>query len=281
MRIQIKVPNNSAVTPGTTAVWKLPIGRRYHALQLEYSGTTFNLTHMTAIRVKANGQVIHEVNGAERDSMNQFDGRAAAAGILTIPFDRFSLYSQKGEEATAVQTGTADPQTGIAITLFELEIDIAAGAVAPAVLVTATQSDNDPSVPGPGLILRTLKFSKTFGVSGIQEVADLPKATEGAKYRFLNRTFIKTANTVDLEITRDNYQIFQRKATVNSRVQLDGVRSPQAGYFVFDPTEEGYDFEPIALATPAGAPFQDFRYRLNLSAAETAVFVQEYIGSLQ
>lgn len=281
MRIQIKVPNNSAVTPGTTAVWKLPIGRRYHALQLEYSGTTFNLTHMTAIRVKANGQVIHEVNGAERDSMNQFDGRAAAAGILTIPFDRFSLYSQKGEEATAVQTGTVDPQTGIAITLFELEIDIAGAAVAPAILVTATQSDNDPAVQGPGLILRTLKFTKTFGVSGIQEVADLPKATEGAKFRFLNRTFIKTANTVDLEITRDSYQIFQRKATVNNRVQLDGVRAPQSGYFVFDPTEEGYDFEPIALATPAGQPFQDFRYRLNLSGAETCVFVQEYIGSLQ
>ncbi len=280
MRIQVKVPNTSAVTPGTTAVWKLPIGRRYHALQLAYSGGTFTLAHMTAIRIKCNGEVIHEVSATERDALNQFDGRAAAAGILTIPFDRFSLYSQKGEEATAIQTGTADPNSGIAITLFEMEIDIAAGAVTPAIAVTATQSDNDPALKGPGLILRTLKFSKTFGVSGIQEVADLPKGTEGPKYRFINRTFIKTANTLDLEITRDNRQIFQRTAAVNSRVQVDGVRVPQAGYYVFDPTEEGYDFEPVALATPEGQPFQDFRYRLNLSGAETAVFIQEYIGSL-
>lgn len=280
IRISVKVPNSNGVAPGSTAVWKLPIGRRYHALALQYSGTTFNLTHMTDIRVRVNGEVIHQLSATDRDMINQFDGRAAAAGILLIPFDRFGLYTQSGEEATAIQTGSADPTNGIAITLFELEIDIAAGAVAPVVNVTAIQSDNDPAAPGPGLIMRTLRYSRTFGVSGINEIADLPKGTEGPKYRWLNRTFIRTTSTLDLEIRRSGYELFQRTAGVNSRIQLDGVRVPQANVFVFDPTEEGYDFTPVPLVQSDGVPYQDFRYRLNMTAAETVTLIQEYLGSL-
>lgn len=286
MRITVKVPNSNGVAPGQTATWDLPIGRRYHALNIAYSGTTMGLPQMTELRIVANGEVIHRYSAADRDTMNQFDRMAAAAGILIIKFDRDGLYAQGGEEATAIQTGSPDPKTGVLISSFKLEIDIAGSAVAPAIAVTAIQSDNVGLLNGvdrrgPGLIRRIRKFSRTLGSAGVNEISDLPKGTEGANYLWLNRTFFVTANTLDVEIRRSNFTIFQRTAAVNSRIQANGVRTAQAGWFCYDPTEEGYDWEPVSFFQDNGLPYQDFRYLLNLSGAETVTAYVEYLGRLQ
>ena len=279
MRISVKVPNSNGVTPGQTAVWDLPIGRRYHSLQLEYSGVT--LAQMSEIRIVANGEVIQRYSAAERDSINQYDGRAAAAGILVLPFDRFALYQQKGEEATAIQTGSADPKSGVAITNFKLEIDLVSAVYTPSIKITAEQSDNDPKNPGPGLILRVMKYAYAFGAAGENEISDLPKGTEGPKFLMVNRAIFKAANITNLKLERSNFVIFDRSKALNERRQVDGVRAPQAGYVVFDPTEEGYDFEPVALVAPNGQPYQDFRYKLQMSGGETVTALIEYLGTLQ
>ena len=285
MRISVKVPNSNGVAANATATFDLPIGRRYHKLVLQYGGTTFNLAHMTEIRVIANGEVIQRFSGTDRDMMNQFDRQAASAGILVLPFDRVGLYQQNGEEATAIQTGSKDPGTGVAITSFKLEVDIG-GAIAPTLTVLAVQSDNDPGKPGPGLIRRIMQYSRAFTVAGVNEVSDLPKGTEGNRYIWINRAFFLTGNTLDLEIQRSNFTIFQRTAATNSRLQTNGVRTPQANVYAFDPTEEGYDWEPVALFQSPNAqgialPYQDFRYKLNLSGAETVKIYAEYLGKLQ
>lgn len=278
MRINVKIPNSNGVAAGQTATWVLPIGRRYHALQLIYAGVT--LAQMLSIRIKANGETIMQATGAEWDALNQFDGRAAAAGILLLGFDRFGLYRQDGEEATAIQTGSADGK-GVAITVFSLEIDLDAAAAAPVMSVRAIQSDNDPRKPGPGLIRRLMRYQRVFGAAGVNELSDLPKGTEGPKFLFVNRVFFKAANITELEIERSNVKIFQRTKALNERMQSDGVRVPQAGYVAYDPSEEGYDFEPLALVGADGRPFQDLRYHLTMSAGETVTALVEYIGSLQ
>ena len=279
MRLQNKIPNANGVAGGSTATWDLPIGRRYHQLDIEYSGVT--LAQMTEIRIVANGEVIHRLSGTERDALNAFDRRVAGGGILAVPFDRDNLFSQAGEELTAIQTGSQDPETGVAITTFKLEIDFAAGST-PVISVTATQSDNDPRVPGTGWIIRTLKFPKTLSIVGENEVSDIPKNTEGPrKYRWINRIAFKSANTNRVTIERDNLRIFERSSALNTRRQADGVRTAQAGFFVVDFLEEGYDFEAMNLVNMAtGYAYQDVRYKLNLTAAETVTAIVEYIGRL-
>jgi hypothetical protein len=285
MRISVKIPNSNGVASNATATFDLPIGRRYHALYLQYGGTSFALSDMTEIRVIANGEVIQRYSGADRDTMNQFDRLAAAAGILALKFDRSGLYQQKGEESTAIQTGSKDPATGVAVTSFKLEVDIAATATAPTLTVIAVQSDNNAAAPGPGLIRRVMRYSRVFSAAGSNEISDFPKGTEGNRYIWLNRAFFKTANTLDLEIDRSNFAIFQRTAATNTRIQSNGVRSPQAGWYVYDPTEEGYDWEPISFFQAPNAqgialPYQDFRYKLNSSAGETVTAYVEYLGKL-
>lgn len=278
MRLHVKMPSANSVAAGQTATFNLPIGRRYH--DLRFALTNITAAQVDMLRIKVNGESIITCTGAELDSINQFDGRAAAAGLLSVGFDRFSLYSQQGEEITALQTGSADPKTGVSITQFSAELDINAAVVNPAISLTATQSDNDPKVPGPGLIRRLMRYSRTFSAAGIVELSDLPKGTEGPKFQIINRTVFKTAAT-NLEIERDNRKVFQRSKTVNDRIQADGVRVPQAGYFVYDPTEEGYDYEGVTLFDPAGRAYQDLRYLLELPAGETTIALVEYLGALQ
>lgn len=277
MRVQLNIPNTTAVAAGQTATWDIPIGLRYHAFQLAYSGVT--LAQMTQIRLSVNGEVIHRYTGAQRDKLNQYDGRAAAGGILTIPLDRFGLYRQDGEELTALRTGIADPKSGASINQCKIEIDIDGAAAAPAITIAATASDNPRGV-GPGVIQRVLPYSRNFGSSGVVEWADMPKATEGQKYLVINRTAFFASNITYLEISRDNKRIFQRSKALNEKVQLDGVRVPQSGLLVVDPTEEGYDFEGIQLVQPNGQPYSDFRYIPTLSGSENITALVEYLGNL-
>ncbi len=100
-----KMPSWEGVAAGQTATVRLPIGNTYHKLLVPYSGVT--LAQMDEIRVIANGKTIQRLIGGDvLDSMNQFDGRNAAGGILTIDFERFGLRTRAGSEFTVIGTVT-------------------------------------------------------------------------------------------------------------------------------------------------------------------------------
>lgn len=269
-RIEVRMPAFEGVAAGQTATAKLPIGRRYHELQLTYSGVT--LAQITEMRLFANGKVIHRYSGADRDSMNQFDGRAAAGGILAIPFDRFNLITQAGREETALNTGSQSEQ-GLSINSLYLEIDIDGAAAAPAFSMTATQSD--ALAGGPGTVLHVQRHTRDFAGAGVFDISDLPRGT--ATSIALNRIFFKpSANALtDVKIERNQYTIFERSATLNTRIQTDGVRTPQGGIFAVDKTERGYGGDPIDLVGVS-----DFRYNLTVNGAMTVTVYSEFLGRL-
>jgi hypothetical protein len=272
-RIEVRMPSPEGVGAGQTATFRLPVGRRYHSLQIEYSGTDFTLAHMTEIRVLANGKVIQRFSGTERDALNQFDGLAAAAGILVIPFDRVGLKLQQAEEETALNTGSRNPDTGYIINSVAVEIDIASAADAPVLSMTASQSDQLPG--GPVTVLHILRPTKNPTGAGVFEISDLPRGTRTSIA--LNRiTFIPSANDISkLVVERDSRTIFERSKALNERVQANGVRTPQSGYHVIDTTEGGYGGQPIGLLGAA-----DYRYKLTMTGAADITILAEYLGQL-
>lgn len=269
-RIEIKMPSFEGVAAGQTATAKLPIGRRYHELQLTYTGVT--LAQMTEIRVFANAKKIHAYSGTDRDAMNKFDGRAAAAGVLTIPFDRYALMTLAAEEETALNTGSPDAN-GVQISSLYVEIDIDAGAAAPAFSLNATVSD--ALAGGAGTVLHVLKHTRDAAGAGEFEISDLPRGTSTTMA--LNRIFFKpSANDIsNIKIERNQYTIFERTKALNAVIQADGVRTPQAGYIAVDKTERGYGGDAIALI---GAV--DYRYKLTMTGAASLTVYSEYMGFL-
>src|SRR5690554_3428227 len=142
MLLEQRMPPFEGVQPGSQALIKLPIGRRFHHLFLIYSGVT--LAQMTEIRILANGKVFQSFSATQRDKMNQFVGLEAANGILQIPFERMGLKNREQQELTAVNTKVPDQQ-GRAINALTVEIDITSDATAPSLKMVATQS-----APVPG-----------------------------------------------------------------------------------------------------------------------------------
>ncbi|WP_268238316.1 major capsid protein P2 [Silvimonas iriomotensis] len=56
------------VAPGVTATVALPLGPTYERWIFKFGGTTLNKTHLTDIRLRVNGRVIHQCSGADLES---------------------------------------------------------------------------------------------------------------------------------------------------------------------------------------------------------------------
>ena len=262
-----KMPSFEGVAPGQTATLRLPIGRTYHQLFIAYAGTTFDPSHMDGIRVVANGEVIQNLTGPLLDAMNQFDGRAAASGVLVLDFERYGLLTRAGREVTAL--GTGHPEDPNPITTLALEIDINSAAVAPSLSCKARQSAPSPS----GLLKKIKRFNYTAAGSGPFEIADLPRGD------LINRVFFGNHSVTgikSLKLERDNFVEFERTVAENEAIQRDGVRVPQADYVVYDPTEDGYGAEGLVTEGVS-----DLRFTLDLTTAGAVPTIVEYIAPLE
>jgi hypothetical protein len=263
-----------SVPIGGTATCRLPIGLSYEKISLPYGGTTFDPTHMEEIRVVANGEVIRRYRDvAKLDTINKFDRLDAASTdkILVLPFTRNGCKTRAGKEYTMLGTGFPTHVDGKLvnpnpITTLALEIDVAPTAVAPTLGSPVLHQDE----PRPtGMILKTKQYYYSPQGAGIFDISDLPKG------ELVNRIFFFGANIKSLEIIRDNFTAFKRTKAMNERFQRDGVRTPQAGLFVYDPTEEGLGSE--ALVTRG---VHDLRFRLDMTGAENIEVIVETISTL-
>ncbi len=256
------MPSGEGVAAGQTATFRLPIGRTYHGLLLTYAGVT--LAQMTELRVIANGATIQRITGGTfLDVLNQFNGHAAAAGVLRLDFDRSNMRLKEGEEFTALGTGKEnDPQQ---VTTLTLEVDIAAAAAAPVLSLRAIQSEPSHF----GVVNKIREFSYAPAAAGEFEIADLPRND------LIGRIILSKAGINSVKIERDGFTLFERTAAENTLIQTDGVRVPQTNYFVFDPSELGFAGEAVVLKGVS-----DFRVIVDVAAGGAMPVIVEYIGGL-
>lgn len=259
-----------SVGKGQTAVTRLPIGLSYERILVPY--TLSALADITEARLVANGETIRTWRDITKlDTMNQFDGMAAANGILTFNLIRHGLRTRSGEEFTKVGTGAPRSESNPnPITTLALEIDVKSAAVdVPVFGIPKLHQD----LPAPtGAILKTKQYNYAPTGAGIFEIADLPKG------ELVNRIFFFTPNDriKSLEVERDNFVSFSRSTAENELLQTEGYRVPQAGVWVYDPTENGNGSEGLPTAN-----VHDLRFRLDMSAAENIEVVVETISTLQ
>jgi len=280
-RLDQKMPAPPSVAAGQTTTFKLPIGRRYHSLQLRGSATTITVADLTEIRILANNKIIQRYSGAHRNSMNRFDDREDAAidgasFILELPFDRYGILTKAGEEETAINTGSVDPATGKVINSLSVEVDLAGpGGItgAPVLELFATMSEALPG--GPGSVPHILKSTRDFASAAEYEISDLPRG--GVTTQFLDKIFLlPSASTLEnLKVLANQTTLFERTAALNERKQRDGIRSPQPGWYVIDRSEHGYGGDPFDLRG-----LEDWRLKLTTGAAMTLTAYSHYIGGL-
>ena len=262
------MPSFEGVAANQTATVRLPIGLTYEQLLITYgagSGTAAaKLANMEELRIIANGEVIHRITDFSKlNSMNQFEGRAAASGVIAFDFNRYGLITRAAQEFTSLGTGVLEDQRKI--TTLTAEIDLG-GLSNPTLSVKAHQSAPRPV----GLIKKTKQYIYTAGASGEFSISDLPKGDAINKIFVGNNAVIGIAK---FTIEVDNFIRYEKTAAEISLSQTDGIRVPQAGFVVFDPTEQGFGSETLDTAQ-----VQDLRIRLVLGSAGQVPITVETIG---
>lgn len=265
--ISVTLPDPTPQQGGATAVLNLPVGLTYHSIDLAYSGIT--LAQMESIVLKIDGQIVKQYgSGTDVDTMNKFDGKAAASGILTFDFERCGLMLPDNRVRSVLGTHykTADGKNTVAVKTMQLEVKIASGVVAPVLSATAEQSPPRAM----DVLSRLLEFTYDLA-SGENHIANLPFGN--LQNANINRIWIKSANATKLVLRKNQRTVFERTKAHNELKQTDGKRTPQSGWVVLDTTEAGYGGNLINTLDA-----QDLRLLLTASGAETATLRVEYHG---
>lgn len=262
----------------TTVTLRLPIGLTYHQVYTEYvfnAGALLLADAVAEVRVVANGKPIWNIQADELDTYNQFNGRSVAGdisgGILVIDFDRFGLRMRTSEELTSLGTGLSNDPTPL--TTLVIELDLKAAVNAGTLDTRLQQSESSPL----GLFKKLRRYVNAFGGSGTFELDDFPKGD------LINAIFFgNDANNIDrVRLERDDFVMFDRTTELNTRIQTDGVRAPQANLFVYDTTEKGNGVDQLLTRKPDGTLVNDLRWFLEIDGALTIISNVEYLGALE
>lgn len=280
MRINDRVPSVNGVGAGQIATCNIPIGRRIHALQINTinpgtGSASLTLAQLPDIKLKVNNEVVREYSAADLDVINQYNKRpsyATTGGILTMFMDRGPFKERFFEETTALNTGDRDPKSGRIIEAVSLEITQSAGTT-PYLAVNAIYSERLVGA-GPGDVLRSLPRTYALTAVGDYTITDLDAGD--VLHPLLGAIYFKTAQTTNLLMKRGTETVFDRKNAENTAHQLvSGYRTPQSGWYMYDPCEEGYGGNLLQLTNFVRGSFTQ---KLTMAAAETITVYPEYVG---
>jgi hypothetical protein len=170
---------------------------------------------------------------------------------------------------TVIDTTEEAKKAGYEISTLSLEIDIDGAATNP--VLTAPKAVQSGAISNPNPLLKQIRvFGHDPSAAGDYEISDLPKT--GA----INRIIFKSAQTINsMKLERNGYTVFERTKAENEAIQADGVRVPQAGYYVIDFSEEGNGQDWLEVAG-----VQDLRITLDMAAAGHVDTIVEYINPL-
>lgn len=263
-----------SIVAGNTLTLRLPIGLTYNQVYTEYNFTDAGsavvalATAVGEIRVVANGRPIWSIQASELDIINQFEGRSAAQGILTIDFDRYNLRTRAAEEFTSLGTGAKDDPTPLTTLTIEMDLKSGGGVTAGTLSSKLRQSDSRVL----GLFKKRRRYVHVFTGAATVEIADFPKGDLiNAAHMF------ESANDIDsIRVERDNFVMFDRSKELNSRIQSDGVRVPQADLFVYDTCEDGNGTDQLSTQG-----VNDLRWFIEIDGAMTITTILDYIGALE
>ncbi|AMC34238.1 major capsid protein P2 [Janthinobacterium sp. B9-8] len=249
------------VIAGSTATLTLPNGMTYERLMLQMGGTTFNKTHITDIRMRVNGKVIHQCNAADLESINAYSGLATDSKFITIDFTELFARDQVGQSIGALGTVNGVSQAVV-------EVDIAGTAVAPQLTCWSI-------ISGPRQLTvcnKMLKYNFNIAAAGKWPLA-LPYGNQGGS--IIKRIYIKSNTANGLEIKKNGTVIHESVKEVNEFWQKENKKTPQAGYYIFDPIVDNNQTDMLSTSDCVS-----FEVNPTFSGPETITVYVEYIDLL-
>ena len=253
-----RLPTPQGVSAGQTATLNIPLGATFHRLDLRLkaatgSGTPIDVTeakwksYIDDIRLIVNGNVQIEATADYMVKRAKYYGQTLENGVLPIFLSSPWARTTGGEDQTAYGT--------LGMASFTLEVDFKSGIKIGDFKVYAEQSA--PMNYGPHLCIQRL--AKSFAVTGIDEVADLPRGG----FNMFNLD-VMDDNVGEVEIFADNNRVHVSDDAIRANGHKIAGRKKQSGMTHLDFIGQNR----IEGSMPMH--WQDFRLKLDFTTAPEA-----------
>lgn len=263
MTFKNRITNIAPLAPGATATLVVGTGKNaptLDKLQLTLGGTTFNTSHITAIRGYIDGRQFYmEGTGTVHNARRSYQTLANDNSELVLDF------TEPNAKTAIEQNLTAIPLSQIQDLRFEF--DIAAGASANLTLKALAHYRAPTSNP---FIKKLFRITQGFQAGG-EQIVYLPNAQKGGKLMRVWMHEASAGNITAVELRAKNAVGIEATRTELQKSQQHNGLTPQAGVVVLDFVEDGNLggwFDTSTLA--------DVELRLTGTAADTYNIYLEY-----
>ena len=223
------------VTPGNTAVLKLPVGQgapTYDLIRLALSGGA-TPAHIESIRGKINGRIfLDEGTGTEIQDRDDFRGIFTEAGFVNLDFTE-----PKARNGAAEQLVAAVP--GQLCKSLQFEIKLAAGMPAGG-KITAHVNYRPPTTNK--YVRKVFAFPQAFSAAGTEAAPNilyLPVQESGSQIKRIWLKETTAGNILGAQIRMGNAVVHEVTRAMAEHDQKRNGLVPQAGLFVLDFIEDG------------------------------------------
>ena len=279
-RITKVVPQN-AIAAGQTAIYSLPLDRRYFKGILRYKTNANRSTiesDIEQIRVIVNDVEQRRMKASELLDINLIYGVPFSAGFLPLFFAEPWLRNLANENVTAWSMGD--------VSNFRIEVDIASGATAPALELSVEHDnpvDENGSLPNIGNLVKY--FRRPVGVTSIgqRDVLDLPRDQGRLKAIHLFEGSSGDVDQLTLEVDQlkisDTRNVGELERFLLSQVSGDfdyGGHDSDVESLIMNPNGNMEDTLPLVKAN--GQRVSELLLTANMTAANDFVLIAEYFG---
>ncbi len=273
-----KLPSFTGVAPGQTASCRVPSGFAYHGFYIDMTpgATGWDVSHITEVRLIANGIVIQRWSGLDLNAANKFDGMpsfdwsSSKHHYFALTATRNNLKTRAAQEATAIAFGAVNDPLPIRTLLIEVDID--GNAQAGIGLEGYATVSARPDLGGkPAILKLERKFIYSPTGSGEYDIADLPRT--GAVSRIL---FSQPDKIDKVVVSADSVELWNRTRYINETIiKSYDHRTVQSRFFAIDTTEQGNGNDAWNVSGVS-----DFRIKLFMNGAADVDVVVEYLSTL-
>lgn len=270
----LPLPSPSTITTGATAVVQIPVGPRYHMIQVSFDNkaSTLAAAEFSEMRLKINGKVQRVFTYAELQALNIRNG--AQFGIIEASggIGVFNIYlaepwrkSNVTQDLLAWGTGNVDS--------FQLEIDLTAGQQLDALRCLALVDNSIVNLDGRAVqqpIGDIVKWFRTI-VPAPATTVDINFGSLNNRDNFQMITFADASSYIaSYKVIVDNFVVREATKKENDAMLTAYGMTPIATALdiVFDADDIINNYLPMVGSN--GQRVQDFRIQLTTTTALTS-----------
>ena len=262
------LPYSNVVAAGV-ATNQITPGRTLESLRLKLGGTTFAKSNISTLKVKANGKVIVDTNGADLDKINAYRGITQEANFLPIDFADYSLNNELDR-----MVGAFDTSVGISNITTEVTIS---GATAPTLAAILTESavqknNKGDAAPYAPLISKLLSYPFSISTGGRLPIT-VPFGPQSGS--IIKRLHVMSSTMTGATVKQDGLVVHESLLVENQNDQKRFKLVPQANMYTIDFCIDG-DIRKALDTRDA----KSLEWLFDFSAASTGTVYVEYLDPL-